>query len=440
MSTTVFPLAVDTFPDIDAAGGDMLNSAGKLHDAQHDKKASAVAALERVHVGPTHYNERGYPQATFDQRLAAALADCHVTGGVVVIPPISTASAGMGTIAKPIVSIEGPGKSGSVIITYTGTGDLLRWQDSPAAIQQHGTIRGLTLLGNLNPNAVGIRMIDCATVPGLEDLVISGFKGTNGRGISMENVSFWCERATGDRVHLNDNKIGLRMWAPPVWTSFGYHTWLNLYLNIATDQIGIQSAGNALVYNGIWNIMANGGGGTSLMIDVADSSVWATAVINARGEALGNGARVASGASFNPSGNWNPGAPDIGVINAGGLNNSLGTTITNIILNPSVAMGAASGAGGPGAVPVGNSSCGIITFGTGTTPTPGGMMVVTYERPYVNNPAGWVTPVTISSINSNTAALRPYCLPSNTGFIMGFEGTPAASQPINTYGFSYTVG
>lgn len=82
-----------------------------------------------------------------------------------------------------------------------------------------------------------------------------------------------------------------------------------------------------------------------------------------------------------------------------------------------------------------NDLNGKITFGTGTSPSAGAQVTVTYARSYPNNPTIQLTP-----INSATAALNLYISTSSTGsFTVGCVNAPAASQANTVYGFYYKV-
>lgn len=110
--------------------------------------------------------------------------------------------------------------------------------------------------------------------------------------------------------------------------------------------------------------------------------------------------------------------------------------LTNAFGLPGLAAGAAAGSSPPAPVLVAgsNDDRGAITFGTGTGPTAGQMVVVTYAAPLLDTAF-----ITISPLNSLPATLSLYVQSySNTGFTIAAGTGPAASQPNTTYGFSFS--
>jgi hypothetical protein len=104
---------------------------------------------------------------------------------------------------------------------------------------------------------------------------------------------------------------------------------------------------------------------------------------------------------------------------------------------PSGAAQAANGTGAPAVTVTGNDERGTISFGSGTGPTTGNQVIVTY-----NNSTGWVAAPTVSLTPSTSAAaaVQPYIAASGTTtFTVGFATAPAASQAAGTYQFSFRV-
>lgn len=99
---------------------------------------------------------------------------------------------------------------------------------------------------------------------------------------------------------------------------------------------------------------------------------------------------------------------------------------------------AGSNAGGSPPAPVSTGATdvrGKITFGTGTTPAAGNMVVVTFGIAYAAAPI-----VVLTSLNSATALLSPY-ITSITGsaFTIATSTAPAASQANTVYAANYSV-
>jgi hypothetical protein len=99
---------------------------------------------------------------------------------------------------------------------------------------------------------------------------------------------------------------------------------------------------------------------------------------------------------------------------------------------------AGTNAGGTPPAPVVTKAtdvAGQITFGTGTAPAAGDMVDVTFNRAYGTQPY-----IVLSAMNGATAALGPYVRsPASTGFSVGFDSAPAASQANTVYAVSWIV-
>jgi hypothetical protein len=102
---------------------------------------------------------------------------------------------------------------------------------------------------------------------------------------------------------------------------------------------------------------------------------------------------------------------------------------------PTAAAGANAGSSPP--VPVRNNCtdvAGNITFGTGTSPAAGAMVVLTFAVAY-----GTAPKVTVTPINSASAALNFYVTSTTTTFTVSCVTAPSASQGNTIYGFNYHV-
>lgn len=86
-----------------------------------------------------------------------------------------------------------------------------------------------------------------------------------------------------------------------------------------------------------------------------------------------------------------------------------------------------------------NDGSGVITFGTGTLPAAGVLVVVTFGKAWVV-PGGGAPHVVVSPQNTVTQALGIF--PSGispTGFNLSSASAPAASQGNTVYSFAYHV-
>lgn len=84
----------------------------------------------------------------------------------------------------------------------------------------------------------------------------------------------------------------------------------------------------------------------------------------------------------------------------------------------------------------GSDFSGNLTFGTGTSPTAGDLMSITFGRAYMHPPSVTVTPG-----NKATAALGLYAYSTTTQMFIGCANAPSASQANSTYMVSWqTVG
>lgn len=448
---TVMPGAVDTLVNPDAGLGDQLNTATKEHDDQHANANDAIEATERIVVGPTWFNERGYPQATFDARFAAALADAHSGGGTVVVAPITTNTAGLGTITKPTVSVKCPGGSAATKLTYTGTGDGLLISPSPFTVVQMGKLEGFTLFGTAAAGARGIRHYDAGTLMAMDDVVIENFTGAGAVGCCIENGAFWNERANGNRVHLNHNTIGMQLIGTGAANSFAYHRWLDLRLNLGLSQIGIQFKGTALAYSGLWNIICNADANDGILFDFLDSASISGHVFVTGEQTTGTGMifrQMAAGSTwgahvyrnvFGAVGGSFPQMPDAGTLNRILSPYEINRDGRIVNLWPSLPTGvAAAGAGSspPAPVVTGNDQSAVVLTGTGTGAAFGDQAVITFYEPHTVIPN-----VSVSPFGRPTALLLPYLAAVTTDdYTIGFANAPADSQPAGTYGVIVRVG
>jgi hypothetical protein len=111
---------------------------------------------------------------------------------------------------------------------------------------------------------------------------------------------------------------------------------------------------------------------------------------------------------------------------------------TNVISSPSLSALSANGTSAP-APSSGSGGVtdirGRVVFGSGTSPSAGPQVGVTFNKSYPGTPV-----IVLIAGNQATAALNPYVdSPSTTGFNIGCANAPAASQANNTYAVEYVV-
>lgn len=443
MSLTDFPALVDTFPVIDADAGDQLNTAGKEHDDLENKHSNAIAALERVIVGPTHYNVEGRAEATFLDRWTAALAEAQAGNGgkLIVTGGPKSIAGGLGIITKKNIDIEVPGGAGRCPITYTGpAGDILRYATSPSTTDMQGAIKGLHLISAV-AGVKAVRCVDVATVPAMEDVTLS-VGGAGSVCLDLENSALWSERASSRRVRLvcNDTARGLRMTGAGGANSFGYAAHINLELNIGLNAVGIETVGTALVYNGDWHIVFNidANGGKVFLIG-AGTSISGWGVI--RGEqTTGTGGifrDTTGGGVWAMSGYFNVlGLPDSGSIHSPFELVPDGRILRRWPVVPTAAAEAGMGSGAPAPTVSGTDSAHTILAGTGTGAISGPFVDVTFSTPMPYIPV--IAPVPFGDLTGNLGTCYLAGV-STTGYSLGFTSPPASSQPLGTYGVQVTV-
>lgn len=101
-----------------------------------------------------------------------------------------------------------------------------------------------------------------------------------------------------------------------------------------------------------------------------------------------------------------------------------------------LAAGAAAGTGAPSPAIVAGSTHlrGAIRFGTGTGPSAGTMISVTFPQALASSPV-----VLLTATNAATAGLQLYSVPTATGATIGANVAPAAGQALGTYIVQYEV-
>ncbi len=105
---------------------------------------------------------------------------------------------------------------------------------------------------------------------------------------------------------------------------------------------------------------------------------------------------------------------------------------------PTAAAGANAGTGPPAPVMNGNSDDdrGTVTFGSGTTPAAGAVVVVTFATP---RDASRLPVVQITETTTALAALQPAVTSiTSTGFTVSTASALAGSQANTVYGLAWT--
>jgi hypothetical protein len=278
--TTAFPGAVDVFPDINAVGGDMLNTVGKEHDALHDKTAKGLAVAEKllkdafVSAFDPRFGVIGDNIADDTTGLNAGYNAVHSAGGGIFwLPKPLSAYRHTANLnwTSNIVTVYAAG-SGVVTIQAVGTA-LINVKPNPITVVQGPKFRGFTVQGDAAApsGAVGIYTGD---IIGSEwdDIVVQGFTGTNSIGLWFDNYNLFTERNVFKRVWLNNNNIGLLMGhttggGPFGTNSFGYNRFLDLRINTFGSQIGFITQNDVNFYSSILNMVCNvDGAGTVFSI------------------------------------------------------------------------------------------------------------------------------------------------------------------------------
>lgn len=104
---------------------------------------------------------------------------------------------------------------------------------------------------------------------------------------------------------------------------------------------------------------------------------------------------------------------------------------------PSAAAGSSAGTSPPAPVVVAgsNDTRGIVTFGTGTSPSAGAMAVVTFAAAYASAPYIHLNANNGQTYNSGLFISAV----AATSFTIGFAGIPAASQSNTNFSATYSV-
>lgn len=279
MSLTDFPTLIDTFPTVNAGTGDKLNTAGKLHDAQHNKVSQAVVAVQRqLHglilnpLGPV-YGVLGNGVANDATGLNTAYAEVEAAGGGVLWlakPPVNYRFTADLNWTSNRVSVLGPG-SAAVLLQAVGTAKI-NIRPSTFTVTQGPSIGGFTVQGDGSApsTATGIYTGDITGFH-FDDIVVQGFTGTGSIGVHV-HTDTQTELNVFDRLHLNGNAINIK-WtnSNPSLNSLARNNFYRCHINVNAGQIGWQMRDEVNLYTSVLNITGNmAGAGT--FFDIGDTA------------------------------------------------------------------------------------------------------------------------------------------------------------------------
>lgn len=218
--------------------------------------------------GTLVYDIRNYgtvdPTGSVDSTAAilAALAACAAStnGGIVWLGPGTFKISSTLSVSKTTVSIMGAGIAVTTLQpTSAVTGSVLYVHTNPfsaAPPYVAGTFSGFTIDGT-NSASGGIKGLDMGDIVGATlEIASQNFRGTNGIGIYMNNLTGWCEDLKM-RVAVNSCTVGCVFTVNGGYNSFGYG---NIDIFIApgdgtyTNQTGIQIYNSALIYHGKFTV------------------------------------------------------------------------------------------------------------------------------------------------------------------------------------------
>ncbi len=164
MSLTDFPTLVDTFPAIDAGAGDMLNTASKEHDDLHNLQSEAIAAVQRIVVGPTQVSLQAYTSGNGVDDDSAGITAALTAGppnSLIVVPAgeYMVDPAIMRMLSKRSIRGDGSDSSWFTLRSNTSGAALAIESDGIGVRNSYGTrVKGIGINLVNAPSAVGIRV------------------------------------------------------------------------------------------------------------------------------------------------------------------------------------------------------------------------------------------------------------------------------------------
>ena len=214
------------------------------------------------------YDIRNYgtvdPTGSADSTAAilAALAACAASanGGIVWLGPGTFKISSTLSVSKTTVSIMGAGVAVTTLQhTSAVTGSVLYVHTSPfsaAPPYVAGRFTGFTIDGT-NSASGGIKGLDMGDIVGATlEIASSNFRGTNGIGIYMNNLTGWCEDLKM-RVAVNSCTVGCVFTVNGGYNSFGYGD-IDIFIapgdGTYNNETGIQIYTSALIYHGKFTV------------------------------------------------------------------------------------------------------------------------------------------------------------------------------------------
>jgi hypothetical protein len=214
--------------------------------------------------------------AEINAAFSACSSNCEVDVRAGTYPDLTTV-----VINKNTQLLKGLGSKGSVIASYTGSGDAILYQTNPFAALTNANSGGIENFFVMGTSA-GVSGIHTGNVIGghLYNVEVEGFTGAAGKCIWIDNVkdsgghSGWYERNTWMNVSVGAN-TGLLSQSCTydiyadnnnATNSVGYDRILDLQMNVNPGQYGIYldgSTGQVFWYNGTLNATCNVNSGSA---------------------------------------------------------------------------------------------------------------------------------------------------------------------------------
>jgi hypothetical protein len=233
-----------------------------------------AVGLPVFNVQASPYNAVGDGVNDDTTAIEAANTAAHIMGGWVYFPPgFYKHSTGVFAVTQPNVDWIGC-NSNSVKLQPYGSGDAIRWHNSPFNLStsgptsgpwgangggvQSGKLTGITIDGtNASAGATGLHYGDCIN-GAWEDLAVWNFDGAGSTGIVLDNNTNYTEGLWWGRVNCGNNTTNVKFTVTGGTPSFGYHRMKGLRLcAINGGQVGIEMDSGALLYNSEVNFEAN---------------------------------------------------------------------------------------------------------------------------------------------------------------------------------------
>jgi hypothetical protein len=171
-----------------------------------------------------------------------------------------------------LVSVIGPG-SGICTFQAVGTAKIIA-RPSVFTVTQGPRFAGFTVKGDPSFPA-GAKGIYSGDIVGSDwdDIVFSGFAGTNSIELHLDNVVGWTEQNRFRRVRFENGTVNVRCsHSAGSSNSFARNHW-DIDLNPNGGQIGFQTTNDALLYGQTGHFDGNSAGNGAVFVDVAGGSI-----------------------------------------------------------------------------------------------------------------------------------------------------------------------